>query len=48
VSNRLDNSVSIINATTNAKTQDVQVGQGPGTVMIYYPGAATARNQASN
>lgn len=48
VSNRLDNSVSIINATTNAKTQDVQVGQGPGSVMIYYPGAAAAGNQASN
>lgn len=48
VSNRLDNSVSIINATTNAKMQDVQVGLTPGAVQIYYPGAASARNQASN
>jgi YVTN family beta-propeller protein len=48
VSNRLDNSVSIINATTHTKTQDVQVGLLPGAVQIYYPGAVAAGNQASN
>ena len=48
VSNRLDNSVSIINATDNIVKQTVQVGLTPGGVMIYYPGAAAAGNQASS
>ncbi len=47
VSNRLDNSVSIINATTNTKTQDVQVGPAPGAVLVYYVDAAAAGNQAT-
>jgi YVTN family beta-propeller protein len=47
VSNRLDNSVSIINATTNTKTQDVQVGPAPGAVLVYYVNAAAADNQAT-
>ena len=48
VSNRLDNSVSIINATTNIKTQDVQVGPAPGAVLVYYVDAAAAGNQATS
>ncbi|MBH0176738.1 MAG: hypothetical protein HP491_02465 [Nitrospira sp.] len=48
VSNRLDNSVSIINATTNTKTQDVLVGPAPGAVLIYYPGLTAAGNQATS
>ena len=39
--------VSIINATTNTKTQDVTVGALPDAVMVYYPGAAAAGNQAT-
>ncbi len=41
-------SVSIINATDNQIKQSVNVGPAPGTVMIYYPGAAAAGNQASS
>jgi DNA-binding beta-propeller fold protein YncE len=48
VSNRLDNSVSIINATDNLIKQTVTVGPTPGAVMIYYSGAAAAGNQATS
>ena len=48
VSNRLDNSVSIINATDNRLKQTVPVGTSPGAVIIYSPGAAAAGNQASS
>ena len=48
VSNSTDNSLSIINATDNLIKQTVQVGPLPGGVMIYYPGAAAAGNQASS
>lgn len=48
VSNRLDNSVSIINATDNRIKETIPVGPAPGAVMIYYPGAAAAGNQASS
>jgi len=47
VSNSTDNSVSVINATDNTIKQTVQVGLTPGAVMIYYPGAAAAGNQAT-
>lgn len=40
--------VSIINATTNTRTQDVSVGPAPGAVLVYYPGAAAAGNQATS
>ncbi|HKQ35497.1 MAG TPA: hypothetical protein VJT11_09370 [Nitrospiraceae bacterium] len=40
--------VSIVNATTNTRTQDVSVGPAPGAVMVYYPGAASAGNQATS
>ena len=48
VSNGIANSVSIINAKDNLIKQEVQVGLTPGAVLIYYPGAAAARNQASS
>ncbi|MBI5317129.1 MAG: hypothetical protein HZB34_14285 [Nitrospirae bacterium] len=48
VSNSTDNSVSIINAADNLIKQTVPVGPTPGGVMIYYPGAAAAGNQASS
>jgi hypothetical protein len=41
-------SVSIINAADNQIKQSVNVGPAPGAVMIYYPGAAAAKNQASS
>jgi hypothetical protein len=41
-------SVSIINAADNLIKQNVDVGPAPGSVMIYYPGAAAAENQASS
>ena len=42
-------SVSIINATnSNVPKQNVQVGVGAGTIMIYYPDAALNKNQASS
>ena len=41
------NSVSIINATTNTKTQDVPAGNNPGAAMVYYPGLASSGNQAT-
>ncbi|SLM47821.1 exported protein of unknown function [Nitrospira japonica] len=47
VSNSTDNSVSVINATDNTIKQTVQVGPTPGAVMVYYPGAAAAGNQAT-
>ncbi len=47
VSNSTDNSISIINATDNTVKQTVPVGPTPGAVMIYYPGAAAAGNQAT-
>ena len=47
VSNSTDNSVSIINATDNLIKQTVSVGLTPGGVMVYYPGAAAAGNQAT-
>ncbi|MDN5942303.1 MAG: hypothetical protein L0H94_10505 [Nitrospira sp.] len=46
VSNRVGNSLSIINATDNLIKQTVPVGTLPGKVMVYYPGAAAAGNQA--
>jgi DNA-binding beta-propeller fold protein YncE len=43
------NSVSIINATDNSVSkQNVPVGAGAGTIMIYYPDAALNNNQASS
>jgi DNA-binding beta-propeller fold protein YncE len=43
------NSVSIINATDNSvPKQNVSVGAGAGTIMIYYPDAALNNNQASS
>ena len=48
VSNSTDNSVSIINATDNLIKQTVPVGPTPGGVMVYYPGAAAAGNQATS
>jgi DNA-binding beta-propeller fold protein YncE len=43
------NSVSIINATNNSVSkQNVPVGVGAGTIMIYYPDAALNNNQASS
>ena len=48
VSNRADNSVSIINATDNLVKQTVPVGPTPGGVMVYEPGAASAGNQATS
>lgn len=48
VSNSIDNSVSIINATDNLIKQTVTVGPVPGGVMVYYPGAAAAGNQATS
>lgn len=47
VSNKLDNSISIINATDNTIKQTVPVGPTPGAVMVYYPGSAAAGNQAT-
>ncbi len=47
VSNSTANSVSIINAVDNTVKENVTVGLTPGGVMIYYPGAAAAGNQAS-
>jgi DNA-binding beta-propeller fold protein YncE len=47
VSNSTDNSISIINATDNTIKQTVQVGPTPGALMVYYPGAAAAGNQAT-
>lgn len=41
-------SVSIINAADNSIKQHVTVGPAPGGVMVYYPGAATAGNQATS
>jgi DNA-binding beta-propeller fold protein YncE len=48
VSNSTDNSVSIINATDHLIKHTVTVGTTPGGVMIYYPGAAAAGNQATS
>ena len=48
VSNRADNSVSIINATDNLIKQTVPVGTSPGAVLVFSSGAATVGNQASN
>jgi len=42
-----ENSVSIINATTNQITQSVPTGNGASTVMVYYPDAALNNNQAT-
>lgn len=42
-----ENSVSIINATTNQITQSVLTGNGTSTVMVYYPDAAVNDNQAT-
>jgi hypothetical protein len=41
------NSVSIINATTNFVAQPVPVGNGAGTILVYYPDAALNNNQAT-
>jgi hypothetical protein len=48
ISNSTDNSVSIINAVDNLIKQTVTVGPTPGAVLIYYPGAAAAGNQATS
>ena len=48
VSNKLDNSLSIINATDNLIKQTVSVGPSPGAVLIYSVGAAAADNQAGS
>lgn len=48
VSNDAANSVSIVNAADNAIKENVTVGTNPGAVLVYYPGAATSGNQASN
>ncbi|MDH5670082.1 MAG: hypothetical protein OEY86_18945 [Nitrospira sp.] len=48
VSNSVDDSVSIINATDNLIKDTVKVGTTPGGVLIYYPGAAAKGNQASS
>ena len=42
-----ENSVSIINATTNQITQSVPAGNGASTVIVYYPDAALNNNQAT-
>lgn len=42
-----ENSVSIINTTTNQITQSVPAGNGASTVMVYYPDAALNNNQAT-
>ncbi len=47
VSNKADNSVSIINATDHLIKQTVRVGINPGAVMVYYPGAAAGGHQAT-
>ncbi|MDH4078296.1 MAG: hypothetical protein OEU68_00610 [Nitrospira sp.] len=41
-------SVTIINATDNSIKQHVGVGSAPNGVLVYYPGAAAAGNQATN
>lgn len=48
VSNSIDNSVSIINATDNVIKQTVPVGLVPGGVLIYAPGSAASGNQSSS
>ncbi len=48
VSNRLGNSVSVINATDNQIKQTVPVGPTPGGVLVYASGTATAGNQATS
>ncbi|TKB90585.1 MAG: hypothetical protein E8D40_12665 [Nitrospira sp.] len=48
VTNRADNSVSIINATDNQIKQTIPVGPNPGGVLVFESGAAAAGNQASN
>ena len=48
VTNSIDNSVSIISAADNLIKQTVLVGPLPAGVMVYYPGVAAARNQASS
>lgn len=47
VSNKISNSVSIINATDNLIKQTVPVGPTPGGVLVYEPGAASTGNQAT-
>jgi hypothetical protein len=43
------NSVSIVNATNvNVPQQNVPVGNGAGTIMVYYPDAALNGNQATS
>jgi DNA-binding beta-propeller fold protein YncE len=48
VSNSTDNSISVVNATDNLIKQTVTVGPLPGGLMVYYPGAAAANNQATS
>jgi len=48
VSNRVGNSLSIINATDNLIKQTISVGPTPGGVLVYEPGAASAGNQATS
>jgi hypothetical protein len=47
VSNKADNSVSIVNAADNLIKQTVRVGINPGSVMVYFPGAAAGGHQAT-
>lgn len=48
VSNSTANSLSIISAADHTIKQTVPVGLTPGAVIVYYPGAATAGNQATS
>ncbi|MGE3976429.1 MAG: hypothetical protein AB7F94_02475 [Nitrospira sp.] len=48
VSNRIGNSLSIINATDNLIKETVPVGAAPGAVLVYYPDAASTGNQATS
>ena len=48
VSNKISNSVSIINATDNLVKQTVPVGPIPGGVIVYEPGATSTGNQATS
>jgi YVTN family beta-propeller protein len=48
VSNRTDNSISVINATDNQVKERVGVGPAPDAVMAYFVGAAASGNQATS
>ena len=48
VTNRLANSISIINASDNEIKQTVPVGPKPGAVLVYESGATERGHQATN